>query len=152
RGFGLVRGLLLLALSVPVIAAVNAVRVVVSGVIQEHAGRAYLRGSWHDALGVAMVLLGLGLVLLLARALGKNEANLPPRPPSLRGRGEESPGADSPPSLAGKGAGGLGLCTILAVSAAATVAAQLLGSGAEGDVVASAPLDEVPLTLGPWTG
>src|SRR5207248_6595097 len=69
-GLGFIRGAVLLGLSVVVVAGVNAVRVVVSGVVQETAGRNYIQGGWHDALGVAMVLLGLGLILGLAKLLG----------------------------------------------------------------------------------
>src|SRR5262245_61831756 len=69
RGFGFLRGCFLVALSVPVIASVNAVRVVISGLLQEHAGIEYVRGHWHEGLGVAMVLLGLLFIVLLAGLL-----------------------------------------------------------------------------------
>src|SRR5262249_23615899 len=66
RGFGFARGTSLVVLSVPVIAGVNAVRVVVSGLLQEHAGPEYVHGAWHDGLGIGMVLLGLGLIVGMA--------------------------------------------------------------------------------------
>ena len=69
RGFGFIRGAALVVLSVPVIAGVNAVRVVVSGLLQEHVGSEYVRGNWHEALGVAMVLFGLGLIVALAHLM-----------------------------------------------------------------------------------
>ena len=48
----------------------NAVRVIVSGLLQEHAGAEFVRGQWHEGLGVAMVLLGLGLIVGLAVTVG----------------------------------------------------------------------------------
>jgi EpsI family protein len=150
KGFGFVRGALLVGLSVPVIAAVNAVRVVVSGLLQEHAGAEFVRGQWHDGLGVAMVLLGLGLIVALAAVLGGKKltprpAETPPPTPSPAGGG-----GFAPPSLSGRGVGGLGLA-LLACSAVATVVAQFLGVGAEQELVAAAPLDRVPHTIGRWS-
>jgi EpsI family protein len=48
--------------------------------------------------------------------------------------------------------GGLGSSILLALSVLATVAAQFVGIGAEREVVATAPLAEIPLQLGPWKG
>ena len=70
RGFGPIRGLTLLALSVPVVLAVNVVRVVFSGMIQEWIGPDYIRDNWHEALGFSMVFVGLGLILAIAGRLG----------------------------------------------------------------------------------
>ncbi|MCU0705351.1 MAG: exosortase-associated EpsI family protein, partial [Fimbriiglobus sp.] len=67
--FGLLRGGLLVAAAVPVVVAVNVARVTLSGVIQEAAGPEYIRGGWHDALGFATVLGGLGVVLLVTKVL-----------------------------------------------------------------------------------
>ena len=86
RGFGFVRGALLVGLSVPVIAAVNAVRVIVSGLLQEYAGHEYVRGQWHEALGVAMVLLGLGLIVGWRIARRRTQPNRPLPNLSPRGR------------------------------------------------------------------
>ena len=107
RGFGLFRGLLLLALSVPVVAAVNAARVVLSGLLQEHAGPEYIAGHWHEALGIGMVLVGLGLVVGLAKWIGPKPNPSPGPSPGKGGEGSPEP-VLAPPSLLGKGAGGLG--------------------------------------------
>ena len=56
KRFGVIRGVLLVAAAVPVVVAVNVLRVSLSGVIQEAAGATYIRGGWHDALGFATVL------------------------------------------------------------------------------------------------
>jgi EpsI family protein len=143
RGFGFARGLLLVLLSVPVIAGVNAIRVVVSGLLQEHAGADFVRGNWHEGLGIGMVLLGLGLIVALAGAIGRAIPSPNPLPGAERGL--------SPPSPAGKGVGGLGFLA-LACSALATVAAQFLGAGAEEELVAAAPLDQIPHRIGAWEG
>ena len=145
RGFGFGRGLLLVLLSVPVIAGVNAIRVVVSGLLQEHAGADFIRGHWHEALGIGMVLLGLGLIVLLAGLLGRRPDPTPnPLPEAERG-------LPAPPSLVGQGVGGLGFLA-LACAAIATVAAQVLGTGAEQEFVAVAPLDQIPYRVGEWEG
>jgi EpsI family protein len=146
RGFGFVRGALLVVLSVPVIAAVNAVRVVVSGLLQEHAGSEFVRGHWHEGFGVAMVLLGLALIVAMAGLLARRSDPSPTPPPG----GE---GCLSPPPPLGEGAGGRGIATLLlACALAATVAAHLLGQGAEEEVVAAAPIETIPHRLGRWEG
>lgn len=69
KRFGVVRGVLLVAAAVPVVVGVNVLRVTLSGVIQEAAGATYIRGGWHDALGFGTVLVGLGVVWLLAKCV-----------------------------------------------------------------------------------
>jgi EpsI family protein len=142
RGFGFLRGALLVGLSIPVIASVNAVRVIVSGLIQEHLGAEFVRGHWHEALGVAMVLLGLGLILFLARLGGDSRccqlaakpstATLVPASPAMRFH--------------------FLTFVLLAGSFIATIAAQFLGAGAQQELVAAAPIDQIPQQLGRWKG
>ncbi|HSQ57498.1 MAG TPA: exosortase/archaeosortase family protein, partial [Gemmata sp.] len=71
RGFGFVRGVILVLLSIPLIAGVNAVRVIASGLLQEFAGVDFVRGSWHEGLGIGMIFLGLGLIILIAEVLDR---------------------------------------------------------------------------------
>jgi EpsI family protein len=71
RGFGPIRGVALVMATVPIVAVVNVVRVVLSGIIQEVAGRAFIQGNWHDTLGILLVLLGLGVICLVANLLGR---------------------------------------------------------------------------------
>jgi EpsI family protein len=145
RGFGPIRGLVLLALSVPVIAAVNAFRVVLSGLVQEHIGAEYIQGHWHEALGIGMVLVGLALVVGLAKLIGRKQQG----EKGSGGEGETNTvrGSFSPSPL-------LHFCPslVLALSAVATVAAQFLGAGTEQELVVSAPIDQVPYRLGNWKG
>jgi EpsI family protein len=140
KGFGPGRGVALVGLSIPLIAAVNAVRVVVSGLLQEYAGAEYARGHWHEGLGVGMVLLGLGLIVLVAGWLTPRLAA------TQSGASPETPRA--PLRVAAK----RGATVILAASAAATVAAQFLGHGAERELVAAAPVEIIPHRLGRWEG
>lgn len=65
--FGLLRGLLLVVVAVPVVVLVNVLRVTVSGMIQEAFGSQYIRGGWHDAVGFGCVLVGLAVVLVVAK-------------------------------------------------------------------------------------
>jgi len=136
RGFGPARGVVLVLLSVPLIAGVNAVRVVVSGLLQEHAGADYVRGHWHEALGIGMIFLGLGLIVLLAGLLWRKSGPAPDAAPETA---ERFP-------VRGSRAGGV----ILACAAVATVAAQFLGAGAEEELVATAPIEQIPARVGPW--
>ena len=135
-GFGLMRGSILLLLSIPVIAAVNAFRVILSGLIQEHIGQQYIVGDWHEGLGVAMILIGLGLIVLLARMMQGNEPI--PEPTTTD---ETPPG--SPYARAAVWAG----AAILASASIATLASQFMGKGQQIEFVATAPLDDIPMTL-----
>ena len=148
RGFGFLRGLVLVILSVPVIASVNAVRVILSGLLQEHVGAEYVRGEWHEALGVAMVLLGLLLIVLLAGALSRrsNAGSAEDRSP------EPAPITPSHRSLPdGRGSPHLAL-VLLAGALIATISAHFLGSGAEEEIVAAAPIEDIPQRVGRWNG
>lgn len=145
-GFGPVRGGLLVVLAVPVIAAVNAVRVVVSGLLHEYVDPELVRGVWHEALGVGMIVLGLGSLVGLARLLG------PRTDGPARARATDAVGRLEPPKGIRK-AGGTGpLAAMLLATAGATVAAHFLGEQAEQEIIATAPLADIPLRLGRWTG
>lgn len=141
KGFGPVRGLLLLALAVPVVAAVNVLRVVLSGLIQEWVGPAYIQGDWHEALGFAMVLVGLVLVLGLARLLG--------------GKEEETPSPAAAPAVGPVDRPGFAAwlpAALVVVAVAATASLAWLGRTAEEHSAEAAPLHDVSQSLGGWTG
>ena len=142
RGFGFVRGALLVMLSMPVIASVNAVRVIASGLLQEHAGAEFVRGVWHRALGVAMVLLGLGLIVALAHLLGGVMHSL------MRAESEGPAQSHSPTTAHAPLLGRV----LLTSGLMATIVGQFLGSGAEHELVAAAPIEQIPIRLGRWKG
>lgn len=135
RGFGPIRGVVIVFLAIPVVAAVNVGRVVGSGWIQETLGAEYVRGNWHESLGVAMVFVGLGLVLVVASCLGSAAPTESPRLAAGSGR-----------RISGMTA------AVVGVGVLATVAAFAFGLRAERAEVATAPLEEIPFELGPWTG
>ena len=135
KGFGPVRGGILLTLAVPVIAAVNVLRVVASGVLQESFGSAYVQGAWHEALGCAAVFAGLALTLGLARLLGT-----PPASEVARGVAATPAGSGWRPAVG------------VAVGVALSVAALALGYRAETRADEVAPLDAIALSLPPWSG
>ena len=135
RGFGPGRGGVLLALAVPVIAAVNVLRVVGSGVIQEAFGSGYVQGPWHEALGCAAVFAGLALTLGLARLLGT------PAVAEVTAGSSAAPAGPGWPIAAG-----------VAVAAALGVAALTLGYQAQGRADEVAPLNAIALSLPPWSG
>jgi EpsI family protein len=147
RGLGAVRGLLLTLLALPVVAAANAVRVILSGVLLEAVGPWVNEGVAHEALGVVTLLAGLAGVLALSSCLRPGGG----RRTEDGGRNEVSPIPSSvlrPPSCAG------------AWLAAGLLGAAALGSGAAawtGARVApadeqSAPLEMLAHDLGPWRG
>jgi EpsI family protein len=140
RGFGVIRGAVLVGLSIPVIASVNALRVILSGLLQEHAGAEYVRGHWHEALGVAMVLFGLGLIVILANLLAavKKSSQV------------EAVEADMVHSIRPRYR--VASTALLTASFVATLAAQFLGSGAEQELAAAAPIDQIPQRLDRWKG
>lgn len=153
KNFGPARGITLLALSVPVIAAVNAFRVVLTGMIQEWIGAAYIQGNWHEALGIGMVFLGLGVVVGLANLLDRRKAideaaNLPTQEPSP----ETVSTPEGSTRIARSFASEYAALGILALAAITTITAQFVGQSAEQQLVATAPLDELPLAIGKWTG
>lgn len=143
RGFGPVGGGLLLLLSIPVVAATNVLRVVLSGAIQETFGAAYIRDDWHEALGFVMVLVGLAGILLLASALAK----LATPWTSSGGSAGASPSQSSPSRY--RILNGL-IAVLLVASAVGTGYAVRLGWLAVGASVANVPLDRLPLRIGPW--
>jgi EpsI family protein len=152
RGFGPARGGLLVLLAIPVVAAVNVLRVILSGLIQEGVGPEYIRGDWHEGLGFAMVLLGLALILGLARLIDRR-TDSEPRPsgsgqpePLPDGRGSDQADRGSPVR------GGWVAATLLLLGAAGCVAMGLLGRATGEATVADAPLDQVGTSLGGWEG
>ena len=135
RGFGPIRGVVLLSIAVPVIAAVNVLRVVGSGVIQEAFGSGYVEGPWHDAFGCVAVLAGLTLTLGLARLLGTPAVAV------------VTPGAVAAPA-----GSGWPIAAGVAVGVALSVAALGLGYRSEGRADEVAPLAAMSLSLPPWSG
>ena len=144
RGFGPVRGSLLVLLAIPVVAAVNVLRVILSGAIQEGIGPQYIQGDWHEGLGFAMVLLGLVLILGVARLVGGPEPEAEPR--------AEPSATPSPPHALTPSPSGWLPATLLLLGAAGGITLGWLGQATEEAVVADAPLDQVAMTLGGWQG
>lgn len=145
RRWGVLRGGLLVAAAVPAVVGVNALRVVLSGVIQEGWGPAYARGGWHDALGVATTLVGLAAVLGAARLLGPRAgpgvAAASARPPAATPAGA----GHAPPRWAGWAASGL-----LVASLAATLAAVGHGRRITPPSAGTPPLGDLSAELGGW--
>ena len=137
-GFGPGRGLALTLIAVPVVVIVNAIRVVLSGLIQEWAGPHYIRGEWHDALGFALILLGLAGIVGMARALGRPAGVAPPAPSIQH---------ESPPRWAS-----ITIALLLFGGLACGVLTYSLGSSREAAVVQNAPLERLPMTLDDWRG
>jgi EpsI family protein len=74
RGLGLIRGGVLLVLSLGVIVVSNALRVIASGLLMEYVGRWAIEGLYHEALGISVVLIGLFLIWVISgRLVGRGE-------------------------------------------------------------------------------
>jgi EpsI family protein len=163
RGFGLVRGLVLSALSLPVIAAVNALRIILTGWIQESFGPQFVQGTPHEMLGIVMVLVGLCLVLGLSQLL--RPQNVAPAQaldgPGSAGAGylsKEGQGAKpiAPPAPPSKGEkkGAFRLvpaATLLALGLGASIFAYWSGYARVSRELQSAPFDQLPKQIGEWT-
>ena len=139
QGFGPIRGGLLFLVSIPVVAAVNIVRVVLSGLIQESIGSEYIRDDWHEALGFFMIFVGLGLILVLAKILGPRSTHA-----------EVAVSAPSP--VLGARTRGWVLTGLLGFGILLTGAGFYLGQTVEEQAAVTAPLDNISQTLPGWTG
>lgn len=140
NGFRPVRGGVLVLLSIPVVWFVNTLRVVLSGFIQEWAGGEYIRGDWHEALGLVMVLVGLGAICGIAARLKKPALPTPPTEPP------ETPPVPRASRLIPASA------VALAVAVLAAGAAAWTGGSARPAATPTPVLADLPLTLGDWTG
>lgn len=74
RRFGPLRWVLLIGLSVPIIAIANAVRVIVTGLLQENFGLSAISGWKHDALGYFAILFGLAMIVALSKLIAPRQA------------------------------------------------------------------------------
>ncbi len=136
HGFRPPRGGLLVLLSIPVVWVVNTLRVVLSGFIQEWAGDKYIRGDWHEALGLVMVLVGLGAICWLAARLKK---------PVAATAAVEAPAARVSRLVPAS-------AVVLAVAVVAAGVAAWQGGSAKPAATPTPALADLPLTLGDWTG
>lgn len=137
KRFGVVRGLALVVVAVPVVVGVNVLRVTLSGVIQESAGAAFIRGGWHDALGFGTVLVGLAVVLLVAKLIA----------PRVKNTTSETPAVEVAPARTfGWLPGVLLLCSLVA-----TVVVAWHGRTLIPPPVPLPPLDDLSPRLGDWT-
>lgn len=136
KRFGLVRGLLLVLAAVPVVVLVNVLRVTVSGMIQEAFGAQYIRGVWHDAVGFGSVLVGLGVVLLVAKLIDPKRS-APPPPTENETAPQAKPGWLT--------------SALLLVSLAATLPVVWHGRTLVPPPVPAPPLDDLSTKLGDWT-
>jgi EpsI family protein len=151
--FGPVRGILLVALAIPVVIGVNVLRVVLSGLIQEHIGGRYIRDEWHEGLGLLMVLVGVAGVRAVTGAL---------RHPRLQWSGERAGFATSatdsprdPTSSAGHTPSRRwSIVTAVTLVTSCTMSAIFAAVELRTGPTAESPPDltALPLTLGEWTG
>ena len=148
RGFGLVRGVLTVALAVPVIVFVNGCRVFLTGLLQEYLGREAILGWKHEALGFALVFVGLGLVVLVTKVLAGKEAPAPVE-------GDVAPTPGPVPAATSVPASPL-VGWVLAVVAAIGVAPGIYALTRPAVARSAIPdglagIDQVPMTIGDWT-
>jgi EpsI family protein len=138
RGFGPARGAFLVGLTVGVIAVTNALRVIVTGLIQEYFGRAAIEGWAHEALGIGVVLVGLGLIIALSTLLAPRAVVVEPTPAAgdLRQSGT---GAIIRATLA--------LAMLLPALVACMWAEQFRVSHR-----VTVRMEELPKSIGPWRG
>ena len=142
KGFHPMRGAILTLLAVPVVVLVNAIRVVLSGLIQDRAGREYIRGDWHDGLGFALIFLGLGLIVGMAHLL---------RPSSFATRPSDPvPLGATPGSPLRRVSAAVGILLLAGIFGGAVT--YSLGSSREEAATQNAPLEQLPQAIGDWRG
>lgn len=135
KGFSFLRSLALVAATMMIVVVSNSARVIVTGVLQESFGPAATQGWAHEALGYVVILVGLALIVGLARLMSP-----PPAP--------ESPAPQIDAAPPGRAAGGIASALILAVSLAGCVWAEQSRTM----LLQSARLEQLPMTIRGWQG
>ena len=154
RDFTVIRGLALVALTIPIVVVSNVVRVVLSGLLYEHVGPAAVQGAWHDLLGYLVVLVGFALILGTSQVLAARkrcvatQAALTEREASRR-VADESLAGTSGSQLIARGSGSAILALLFLLPAAA---ACLWSEQFRQRHFAVADLNAVPLSLPGWDG
>ena len=139
RGFRLGRGILTVALAIPIIVFVNGVRVFLTGLLQEYVGREMVLGWRHEALGFALIFVGLGLIVWMTKLLEpKSTPDPTPVEPPLPSRTLSLTGAWCAVAIAVIGLTG-GVYALSRPSVARTAVPD-----------GNAPIDQIPMKLGDW--
>jgi EpsI family protein len=146
RGFGFCRGMVLTALALPIIAASNFLRVVLSGLLQEWLGAWIHQGVAHEALGVVTLLIGLAGVLMVSQLMQRKKK-------SGWIERTERPSPSDPkapcPSRSAVQFSAAALLTVAVVGSTIGVwQARRVISGDE----PTAPIADIPLHFGAWVG
>lgn len=138
RGFRFGRSILTVALAIPIIVFVNGVRVFLTGLLQEYVGREMVQGWKHEALGVVLIFVGLGLIVWMTKLLE-------PRTTSTQVPFEPSP--SRAPSLTGTwcavAVAFIGLAGGIYGLSRPSVARTAVPDG-------NAPIDQIPMKIGDW--
>ena len=139
KGFGPGRGCTLTLIAVPIVVAVNAIRVILSGLIQEHAGREYIRDDWHDALGFALIFVGLGCIVGVATVLHRF-VSIPLTVPKVE---EETPPVRGASTTVAR---------LVLIGIALGGVAYYHGSARDDVIAELAPLEQIPMQFAGWHG
>jgi EpsI family protein len=149
RGFGLFRGLILLALALPVIAAVNALRIMITGGLQEGFGTWIVVGTPHEILGTIMIFVGLLFVLGLSQFLKPRER---PAEPTLPQMSESIEGSiQTLPIFSASRVNWLP-ASLLVLGLIGICLAFINGRGSVSRIEQAAPIDQLPMKIGDWEG
>jgi EpsI family protein len=139
RGFRLGRGVVTVALAIPIIVLVNGVRVFLTGLLQEYVGREMVLGWKHEALGFALIFVGLGLIVWMTKLLDPKSSLVPastePLPP-LPTRSRSAAWCAAAIAIIGLAGGLYGLSR-------PSVARTAVPDG-------NAPIEQIPMKLGDW--
>jgi EpsI family protein len=133
RGFSILRGAVLVLITMGIVVVSNSVRVIVTGILQEKVGPEFAQGWAHEALGYLVILVGLGLIVavssVLARGVQAVTVNSQPAPPVPEPRG------------------GLVAAGVIALSLGGCIWAEGYRSSA-----AVVDLEKLPLSFADWNG
>jgi EpsI family protein len=133
RGFSVLRGALLVLLTMGIVVVSNSVRVIVTGILQEKVGPGFAQGWAHDVLGYLVILIGLGLIVGVSSVLARGV-----RPVVI---------GTQPVSSGPEPRGGSVAAALIALGLAGCVCAERYRSS---DAVVD--LERLPLSFADWTG
>lgn len=134
RGFSAFRSLALVTVTMAIVIVSNSARVIVTGILQELIGPQVTQGFAHEALGYLVILVGLTLIVSVAKLMTPNP--IPDAAPS------------SNPDPVRHASGGFAAAVLLAASLAGCAWAEQ----ARTSLPQSARLDQLPMTILGWTG
>lgn len=149
KGFGFLRGGLMLVLSIPVIILVNSFRVFLTGMIQELIGPKWIEGWPHEVLGYSMIFLGLGMIWLISEVIIHYSKRFETSQPATHNTQATAAQANSAQTNAGAWVAAVLLCLTVAGGIFALSQPSIVKSALTSE---SSQIESVSMKIGNWNG